>query len=175
LPVHVLRWLDLVGQQLLATTLDEHLDSWWLLSPISAERASYSPAILIAGLVLVVLVTSLLVRVFYHARVRRAAPWDCGFGQLDARMQDTAEGFGQPIRHIFEPFFLVRRVLPSPFDRQPKYSVEVEDPIWVKVHLPLGRAVQWAAGLVTWLQRGRVSTYLLYSFLTLLALLVLVL
>ncbi len=42
---------------------------------------------------------------FYHRRVRRAPPWDCGFARLDARMQDTAEGFGQPIRHIFQPFF----------------------------------------------------------------------
>ena len=43
-------------------------------------------------------------------------PWDCGFGRLNARMQDTAEGFGQPIRHIFGPFFAVKRELPSPFD-----------------------------------------------------------
>ena len=47
----------------------------------------------------------LTVRLFYHRRVRHAPPWDCGFGGLNARMQDTAEGFGQPIRHIFAPFF----------------------------------------------------------------------
>jgi len=35
--------------------------------------------------------------------------------------------------------------------------------------------VQWLAGAVTWLQRGRIATYLLYSFATLLVLLVLVL
>jgi NADH:ubiquinone oxidoreductase subunit 5 (subunit L)/multisubunit Na+/H+ antiporter MnhA subunit len=174
-PVHVLRWLDQVGEQLLGTTLGERLDSWWLLSPISAERASYGPLALLAGIALAVLATGLLVRFFYHARVRRVPAWDCGFGGLDARMQDTAEGFGQPIRRIFAPLMLIRRTVPSPFDREPTYAVEIEDPIWVKVHAPLGRAVQAAAGLFTWLQRGRVATYLLYSFLTLLTLLVLVL
>ena len=42
------------------------------------------------------------------ARRDARAPWDCGFARLDARMQDTAEGFGQPIRHIFQPFFAMR-------------------------------------------------------------------
>jgi hydrogenase-4 component B len=46
-----------------------------------------------------------LVRTLYHGRLRRAAPWDCGYPWQNARMQDTAEGFGQPIRQIFEPFF----------------------------------------------------------------------
>ncbi len=175
LPVPVLRFLDVVGQQLFAVTLGERLESWWLLSPISEERASYSPLVLFAGIALAVLCTSLLVRHLYHARVRRGAPWDCGFGRLDPRMQDSAEGFGQPIRHIFEPLILIKRSLPSPFDREPKYAVEIEDPFWVKAHLPLAHGVQWLAGAVTWLQRGRIATYLLYSFATLLVLLVLVL
>ena len=55
-------------------------------------------------------------RLFYHQRVRKAEPWDCGFGRLNSRMQDTAEGFGQPIRHLFNPFFAMVRELPSPFD-----------------------------------------------------------
>ena len=54
----------------------------------------------------------LSVRRFYHHRVRRAAAWDGGFGRLNARMQDTAEGFGQPIRHIFGALFAVKRELP---------------------------------------------------------------
>ena len=175
LPVHVLRLLDNVNQQLFAVTVGERLTSWWLLSPISAERAAYSPIALLGGLAVVVFCAVLLVRAFYHARIRRSAPWDCGFGRLDARMQDTAEGFGQPIRHIFAPFFIMRRTLPSPFDREPRYAVEVADPIWTKFHEPLGRAVQWMAGLVTWLQRGRIASYLLHSFLTLVVLLVVVL
>ena len=114
-------------------------------------------------------------RLFYHRRVRRGAPWDCGFARLDARMQDTAEGFGQPIRHIFQPFFAMQRELPTPFDRAPRYRVVVGDRIWHGLYLPLGALVQRVAEAVAWLQQGRIATYLLYSFVTLLVLLALVL
>jgi hypothetical protein len=103
--------------------------------------------------------------------VRISVPWDCGFGQLDARMQDTAEGFGQPVRHVFQPFFRMQRELPSAFDRAPKYQVTVTDRIWYALYEPLADLVRRAANSVAWLQQGRVTTYLLYSFVTLLVLL----
>ena len=73
------------------------------------------------------LLTIVLVRRLYHGRVRRAPPWDCGFPLQTPRMQDTAEGFGQPIRQVFEPFFRIERHLPSPFDARPRYRVIAED------------------------------------------------
>src|SRR5258706_27933 len=39
-------------------------------------------------------------RLFYHGAARRSAPWDCGFPDQNARMQDSAEGFGQPVRVV---------------------------------------------------------------------------
>lgn len=175
LPVPVLRYLQVVSAQLLGTTLGGRLDSWWLLSPISAERASYGPVFFLVGLVLVVVITAAVVRRLYRAGERRAAAWDCGFGRLDARMQDTAEGFGQPIRRMFGPLFEIHRTVPSPTNRAPVYAVRIEDPLWNRLYRPLGRLVLWLADLVSTLQRGRVSSYLLYSFLTLIALLILVL
>jgi len=107
--------------------------------------------------------------------VRRGPPWDCGFVNLDARMQDTAEGFGQPIRHIFQPFFAMTREVPSPFDRAPRYAVKVGDRIWQAFYAPLGGIVQRIADRVAWIQQGRIAVYLLYSFVTLIVLLALVL
>jgi hypothetical protein len=101
-----------------------------LLAPVSAERASYSPILVLLATIAIVVLTIGLVHRFYHGRIRRAAPWDCGFPLQTARMQDTAEGFGQPIRQIFEPLYRMQRVLPSPFDAAPRYRVTVEDPIW---------------------------------------------
>jgi hydrogenase-4 component B len=94
---------------------------------------------------------------------------------LDARMQDTAEGFGQPIRHIFQSFFGMHRDLPTPFDRSPRYAVTVSDRIWTHAYLPLATLVQRVARAVAWLQQGRIATYLMYSFATLLVMLALVL
>jgi hydrogenase-4 component B len=78
-----------------------------------------------------------LVRLLYHGRIRRSMAWACGFPHGTARMQDTAEGFGQPIRQIFEPFFQMRRELPSPFDLKPHYRVVVKDHFWRWLYVPL--------------------------------------
>jgi len=115
------------------------------------------------------------VRRVYRRKVRRAPAWDCGFGRTDARMQDTAEGFGQPIRHIFQAFFTMERELPSPFDHAPRYRVVVGDRIWRALYEPVGGIVQRVADSLAWLQQGRISAYLLYSFITLVVLLAVVL
>ena len=86
-------------------------------------------------------------------------------------MQDTAEGFGQPIRQIFEAFFLMRRELPSPSDEAPRYRVTIQDPVWVWVYVRIGNSIEAISRVVGMLQRGRISIYLLYSFLTLVTLL----
>ena len=118
----------------------------------------------------------LLVRRLYHGRLRRAPPWACGFPWPNARMQDTAEGFGQPIRQIFEPFFRMQRELPSPFDAQPRYRVTVEDHFWYWLYLPVvsrrGPPCRAAGGACC--SRGRIAVYLLFSFLTLIAMLLVV-
>jgi hypothetical protein len=115
-----------------------------------------------------------LVRRLYHGRIRRAPPWDCGFPWQTARMQDTAEGFGQPIRQIFEPFFRMQRELPTPFDHAPRYRVTVEDHFWHTLYQPIADAVARIARLVGLLQQGRIAVYLLFSFVTLIAMLLLV-
>jgi hypothetical protein len=86
-------------------------------------------------------------------------------------MQDTAEGFGQPIRQIFEPFFRIERHLPSPFDAEPRYFVKADDRFWRALYVPVTRGADWLGRCAGLLQQGRISIYLTYSFLTLLALL----
>ena len=145
--------------------------SWWLLDPVAGRQASYAPLVFLAIVLLCVVATIFVVTRIYRRRVRRGAPWDCGFARLDPRMQDTAEGFGQPIRHIFEPFFGMRRELPRPTDPAPHYHVEVSDRIWNGVYVPAAALVQHLALSVAQLQQGRISTYLVYSLVTLLVLL----
>jgi hydrogenase-4 component B len=174
-PTFVVGKLHAVVAQLSGDSLASERSPWWLLVPLPARQASYSAPVLLVALVAVVLLTIFSVRRLYHQRVRRAPPWDCGFGHLTARMQDTAEGFGQPIRHIFGGFFAMTRELPSPFDRSPRYRVVVGDRIWQGIYLPLGALVQRIADAFAWVQQGRISTYLLYSFVTLIGLLALML
>jgi hydrogenase-4 component B len=175
LPTYVIGALRTVVEQFSGASLPSTTAPWWLLMPLPGRQVSYSAPVFLIALAAVVMLTVIVVRRLYHHRVRRADPWDCGFGRLNARMQDTAEGFGQPIRNIFGVFFAMRRELPSPFDRAPRYSVIVGDRIWQSLYVPVGALVQRLADAFAWLQQGRISTYLLYSFITLIVLLALML
>ncbi|MDO9599600.1 MAG: hydrogenase 4 subunit B [Azoarcus sp.] len=172
-PVQVIGAIDPVTQVLLGDGIATAVrtNGWMLLAPISVERASYSPLVFLLVVVGAVWLTATLVHRFYHGRVRRAPPWDCGFPAQTSRMQDTAEGFGQPIREIFAPVFRMRREVPSPFDAKPTYKVSIEDHFWHWLYLPLGRLTEGIARLVGRLQQGRIAIYLLYSFITLIVLL----
>ena len=175
LPVQFIQLIDAVTRQLVATGLGATVAaSGWLLVPVDVDRASYGPVVFLLGLAASYALAFALVRRLYHGRLRRAAPWDCGHPWQTARMQDTAEGFGQPIRQIFEPFFRMQRELPSPFDREPRYRVVVGDHFWHWLYLPVADLVERLSRWIGRLQQGRIAVYLLYSFLTLVGVLILV-
>ncbi len=148
--------------------------SWLFLTATSPEKASYAPLLFLLGIVLTVLVTFLLVRRFYHGRMRRSDPWDCGFLGLNARMQDSAEGFGQPIKQIFEPFFKIERSHPTPLDVRPVYFSRIEDRFWYWLYVPAIKLADAGSSFIGLLHQGRIHVYLIYSFATLLVLLLLI-
>jgi hydrogenase-4 component B len=175
LPVQFIQLIDPVTRQLVSAGLGEAVaSSGWLLAPVAVERASYGPAIFLLGVASSFALAWLLVRRLYHGRLRRAPAWACGFPWGNARMQDTAEGFGQPIRQMFEPFFRMQRELPTPFDEQPRYRVDIDDHFWHWLYLPVAALVAQIARLVGLLQQGRISVYLMFSFVTLIVTLMVV-
>ncbi|HET9694188.1 MAG TPA: hydrogenase 4 subunit B, partial [Steroidobacteraceae bacterium] len=137
-PAQVIDALGATTAQLIGSVPPQGASPWWMLAPLPDREVSYSPLVLLAVIAVVLATTSVVVRRVYRRAVRRAPAWDCGFARVDARMQDTAEGFGQPIRHIFQAFFTMQRELPSPFDREPRYRVVVGDRIWRLLYEPLG-------------------------------------
>ncbi|EIF35194.1 formate hydrogenlyase subunit 3/multisubunit Na+/H+ antiporter, MnhD subunit [Burkholderia sp. Ch1-1] len=176
LPVQFVAVLDHVTRMLVGTGIGEAVarNGWLLLAPTSVDRASYMPAVFLLFFCACCGLAWLLVRRLYHGRLRRAAPWACGYPFVTARMQDTAEGFGQPIREIFTPLFKIERRLPSPFDQHPVYSVTVTDRAWTLIYAPLERLIMRIAALAGRLQTGRIAMYLMHSFIVLIVLLMLV-
>jgi formate hydrogenlyase subunit 3/multisubunit Na+/H+ antiporter MnhD subunit len=170
LPTQFIQLIDPVTQQLVQAGLGERVGAHgWLLAPNTLEQASYGPVIFLLGILGCFALAYLLVRRFYHGRTRRGPAWACGFPWGNARMQDTAEGFGQPIRQIFEPFFVMKRELPTPFDTQPRYRVTIDDHFWRWIYAPVIDLANTIARLMGKLQQGRISVYLMYSFITLVA------
>ena len=174
LPVLMVGQLNAVSSALIGASLpQEAMSAGWLwLVPTSSAQASYSPIIFLLGIAAVFAATFFVVRRVYHGRLRRAAAWDCGFPEQTSRMEDTADGFGQPIRHIFAPVFLIHREIPRADDPRPVFRQEVEDRHWFWLYRPVARLTEFVSGYVGLLQQGRISIYLLYSFVTLIALLV---
>ncbi|MDD5471641.1 MAG: hydrogenase 4 subunit B, partial [Sideroxydans sp.] len=173
-PVFVLGQIDLVALSLLGSQLGNASADWMFLAPVDTGRASYSPMYFLLAVAGVMGLSVLLVRRLYHGRLRRGAAWDCGFPAQTARMQDTAEGFGQPIRRIFEPFFRIEREVPGAFDTHPKYHGHSDDKLWFLLYLPLKDLTEKLSGWASLLQHGRIHLYLAYTFATLVVLLVFV-
>lgn len=173
-PVFMIGELNNVSLALIGTGLsDEAMASGWLwLAPTASAQASYSPVVFLLVIAAVFGLTFYLVRHFYHGRLRRSDPWDCGFPAQTSRMEDTADGFGQPIRQIFAPVFLIQREIPRADDPQPVFTQTVRDRHWHAIYLPVAHLTEFLSGHIGKLQQGRISVYLLYSFLTLIALLV---
>ncbi len=173
-PVYVVQHIDHVSQLLLGSSLGNAASDWMFLAPVDTDRASYSPLYFLLAVLGVMLLTIQLVRRLYHGRSRRGPAWDCGYPAQNARMQDTAEGFGQPIRRIFEPFFKIESHMPTPFDAHPKYQGSSEDKVWFMLYLPLKHLAERMSRWVSLLQHGRIHLYLTYTFVTLIILLVFV-
>lgn len=171
LPTQVIASLAPVTRLLLSQTMVND-GNWLMLAPVAAQRASYSPLIFFAVVGGITLLVFWGVKRLYHGRVRHSDPWDCGYPEQDARMQDSAEGFGQPIRQIFEAFMRVERETPDPFDRQPQYRGDSRDNVWLLVYQPIANLAAWLSNQVGRLQHGRIHWYLIYSFATLIFLLV---
>jgi hypothetical protein len=151
---------------------------WLWLTPVAPERASYSGGIVFLGLLLGIPAVYLLLHIRPGA-IKRGPIWDCGFEKLTPRMQYTATAFAMPIRRIFGHLFSVReRVRPAafpgaaPYPRRLHYSLRVRDRFWNWLYRPVGRASLLLARQAGRLQQGRIQSYLIYSFVTILVLLV---
>ncbi len=180
LPTFMIRWMDPVAEDLVGGTIAASASGfgWMWLTPIAAERASYSAPIAFLGILSVVIITYLLL----HSRagaIRRAPLWDCGFEKVTNRMQYTATSFAMPIRRIFGYLFSikehVKQVPPAThpaFPERLNYHLRVRDRFWMWIYQPVVDVSFWLSRRIGRLQQGRIQIYLIYSFVTILVLLI---
>jgi len=179
-PTLVIDWIDLVPRQLFGGEIAASAGGygWLWLTPYSPERASYSAPVVLLGIISVVAVTFLLLHV-RRVAIRRTPLWDCGFEKITPSMQYTATSFAMPFRRIFGFLFAIRQQveLVSPQNHPEmadtlNYRLRVRDRFWGWLYEPLSELAFWCARRAGRLQTGRIQTYLLYSFGTLIVLLV---
>lgn len=180
LPTFLIDWMDVIPEQMIGSTISSSAGAfgWMWLTPIAHERASYSGPIVLLGILAVVFMTYLLL----HSRksaLHRVPLWDCGFEKVTCRMQYNATSFSMPIRRIFGFLFsITQRIRPvvllghSAFPKRLHYRLRIRDLFWNWIYKPIIDVSFWVSRKVGKLQQGRIQVYLIYSFVTILVLLV---
>ncbi len=93
-------------------------------------------------------------------------------------MEYTATGFSKPIRMIFKTLFRPHREVQREYDFSPyfaktiRFESHVEEVFERRLYRPLNRGILRLSRRMRALQAGSLRAYLIYIFLTLLALLV---
>ena len=142
-----------------------------LKTPLTSFHG-FNPLLLgISLLLFFLLIFAILKRLSSSWIPRRVPCWSCGLSGNTARMQDTAEGFGQPFKQIFSHLITVCLHLPNANDAAPHYHSQLTEKIWPWFYIPLARSVTRLAALTKWMQQGRMTAYLLYIGITLITLL----
>lgn len=181
LPVFVIDWIDVIPEALVGARIGASAGSsgWLWLTPVSAERASYSAPLVLLGTFAIIAAVYGIFRV-RKGMARRAPIWDCGFEKITNRMQYNSTSFSMPTRRIYGFLFSIKetaRFIGAHEDSENGYKrilyrLKIRDHVWNFGYKPFSNVSFWLARKAGRLQHGRIQIYLLYSFITLIVLLV---
>lgn len=179
-PALIIDLLNNVAKQLLGQSLpNDTASSWMWLAPVSAQKASYSPLLVLIGVLIACCITFWYLRRNPETKtMRHSATWDCGFGGLTARMQYSSSAFTMPLRRIFAKVWLIdeqiNKDMHGPLDidvASIHYHLQVQDHCWPKLYQPIANGINQLARQVGRIQTGNIRVYLGYSFVTLIVML----
>jgi hypothetical protein len=152
----------------------EELD-WLTIVPVAQSRSSYNGLLLFAFIALAAGLAAEAIHRWASDRVRRSAPWDCGFPDASPATQYTAGSFSQPIRRVFGTvvFRAHEEVhMPAPGSVGPaRFHVALRDVPWEVLYLPTAKFVYFAADRLNRVQFMTIRGYLTLVFGALVALL----
>ncbi|MGO8916043.1 MAG: hydrogenase 4 subunit B [Stellaceae bacterium] len=178
LPQTVLGLLRPVTALLLPGSPGLDLSSWLWLAPLGPDHSSYSGGVILLAVTFLAALLVLVIHRFASDRVRRSAPWDCGFPDARPETQYTAGSFAQPIRRIFGTVLFAAREridMPAPGDTRPaRFEVSLHDPVWEGIYAPAARLVSILADRLNVLQFQTIRRYLSLMFAALVLLLLIV-
>ncbi len=171
---------DRVAGSIMGSSVSGTLQSGFLAAtvPLAVSGNSIAPAEVLAALAVIILLALLMLRIFFgKAQGRKYKTWDCGFENVNARMQYSATGFSKPIRIVLSILYRPgRKVIIEEgdsdyFPKSVKYQVWTEAIFEKYLYNPLIRGLKGGSErIINLLQTGSVHVYLLYIFISILAL-----
>jgi hydrogenase-4 component B len=145
----------------------EELD-WLTIVPIAQSRSSYNGLLLFAFIALAAGLAAETIHRWASDKVRRSAPWDCGFPDASPITQYTAGSFSQPIRRVFGSvvFRASEEVhMPPPGDVGPaRFHAQLRDVPWDVLYLPTASFVSYVARRLNAVQFMTIRGYLSLVF-----------
>ena len=145
----------------------EELD-WLTIVPIAQSRSSYNGLLLFAFIALAAGLAAEVIHRWASDKVRRSAPWDCGFPDASPATQYTAGSFSQPIRRVFGSVVFRAReevYMPPPGDvGAARFHVVLRDVPWEVLYLPTAKIVHFAADRLNSAQFMTIRGYLTLVF-----------
>jgi hydrogenase-4 component B len=168
-----------LGAPLVAPALDHAVAAWAPeLAPRLRATDDVAPLTTVALLYAPLCVLAALGATWLVRRIARAptnvGTWDCGYAAPSARMQYTSSSFAQMLVGTFAWALRpdVRRPrIAGPFPAPGGFHSHVPDTVLDRLLVPATRTVDEQRRWVTWMQRGKAHSYLLYILVTLVVLL----
>ncbi|HEY5898722.1 MAG TPA: hydrogenase 4 subunit B [Burkholderiales bacterium] len=154
---------------------EQHQLDWLTIVPVAQSRSSYNGLLLFFFIALAAGLGAEVIHRWASDRLRRSAPWDCGFPDPSPATQYTAGSFSQPIRRVFGTVVFrahedVR--MPPPGSLEPaRMHVRLRDVLWDTLYVPLTGAVDWLASVLNQVQFLTIRAYLTLVFAALVVLL----
>ena len=179
-PMVFLPLLDPITQELLGQRISPQLiaGNGWLVTPLAVERGTIStPGMAALFMALLPLPLVLWLAFSRGSKHRVDETWDCGLDRLTPQMEYTATAYSKPLRMIFQAIYRPRRRIQADFavsryfTRSIRFESHIEPAFERLIYGPVNRAILRFSRRVRLIQTGSLTTYLVYIFLTLIALL----
>lgn len=166
--------LELAGQSII-----RQLKGPFLIASYPAQMSgnAISPLMIFAALAALILTTLLVLRLVGGRYIeRKYGTWDCGFEALNSRMQYSSTGFAKPVEIVFRMLFRPSRELKLEGDHPyhpetMEYTTTMESVFEKYIYTPILRFTKGVSKRIKFtVQTGSVHMYLIYIFITVLAL-----
>ena len=148
---------------------------WFSIAPIAESRSSYNGLLVMAFIAISASLAVFFIHRFASPALRRGPAWGCGFSDPTPAAQYSGASFAQPIRRVFGTLVFHARdhvEMPAPGDIRPaRLRIELHDPVWEGMYLPIAAAVGVSSEWLNRLQFLTIRRYLSLVFATLVTLL----
>jgi len=168
-------YMQIIENSLNILTPDYHGSS--VIAGVSSTITGISfYALLFTGIVAVIWIVRL--RVMKSRIERRDVTWGCGYTAVGSRQQYTGKSFSKPLGKIFNFLLIEKKQYPEIekgeiFPTRRSYVSHYHDFFERNIIQPFTRRLNWSVNYFSFIQNGRIQSYVLYGIVFILAMFIL--